>query len=100
MESITDKFVFTEDLLASCDEIAEDCLGIVLRRRLYPKLKSALYENSTAGNYLLVCVDGSILFTHKEIGIDALVAGFKNGLRSNPQAVKEKNKKLTESFNQ
>lgn len=90
MRSDSDNFTFSDNDLLQCDAIAQECLGVVIRRRLYPKLKSALYESHTFGEYLLVCIDKSVLFTPKEIGIEALVAAFKNGLRSNREAVQKK----------
>lgn len=83
------QFKFDEEVLSRCDQIAFECLGDVKRKRLLPEYKSALYENTTFGDYLLVCSDGSILFSPAEIGTSLLIAGFKNGLRSNKAAVKE-----------
>lgn len=86
-------FTFDADTLSRCDQIAFECLGDVVRKRLLPKYQSALYENKTFGDYLLVCADGTILFAPAEIGASLLVAGFKNGLRSNLDAVKRSSEK-------
>lgn len=94
MAETGESFIFDDETLERCDTIAQECLGTVIRRRLYPKLKSALYENHTFSEYILVCYDGSILFSHKDIGVEALVVAFKNGLRSDQKAVQDRNRTL------
>lgn len=94
MSNDSRSFIFDEATLKRCDQIAFECLGDVVRKKLLPEYKSALYENKTFGDYLLVCVDETILFAPSEIGASLLVAGFKNGLRSNIEAVKRMNDRV------
>jgi hypothetical protein len=81
-------FVFGADAIKRCDEIATECLGEVTRKKRIKELQSVLYTDNVEGDYLLVCTDGSVLFAPAEIGASLLIAGFKNGLRSNLDAVK------------
>jgi hypothetical protein len=98
MSSNHHSFVFNDDTLSRCDEIAAECFGEANRKKLIPELKSALYVNKADGDCLLVCTDESILFVPAEIGRSLLIAGFKNGLRSNIEAVKRsKASKLVET---
>lgn len=87
------KFKFDKDVLSRCDQIAFECLGEATRKKLLPEFKSALYKNKDFGDYLLVCSDGSVLFSPAEIGTSLLIEGFKSGLRSDKAAIKESKNK-------
>lgn len=89
MTDTNKSFSFDRKTLAFCDELAATTFGEALRKRRYPKYKSILYTNKTSEDLLLVCSDGTFLYAPEEVGTGLLLNGFKNGLRSSAEAVRE-----------
>ncbi len=84
------EFVFEKSSIEICDAIAENYFENIKKSRQFPEYHSIQYVEEDSGDLLLVCVDGSFLFTPEELGSVMNIKAFKNGLRSDPQALQNR----------
>lgn len=83
-------FVFDNETIQKCDKIAKSYLENIKTKRILSEYHSIQYVENHSGDILLVCVDGSILFTPGELGSRMNIKAFCNGLRSDPQALQNR----------
>lgn len=83
-------FTFDDDLVKKCDEIAQSYLDKVKTKKVLPEYHSIQYVEKHSGDILLVCADGTFLFTPNELGSRLNIKAFCNGLRSDPQALQNR----------
>jgi len=81
-------FTLAQKDIEHCDELAEEYLDTIKRREILEEYRSVQYVEEHSGDILLVCADGTMLYTPGELGRRTNIAGFKNGLRSDPEALR------------
>jgi len=90
MSLSSSNFVFDETLIIECDKIAHTYLESVKTKKVLPEYHSIQYVEKHSGDILLVCADGTLLFTPGELGKALNIKAFCNGLRSDPQALENR----------
>lgn len=83
--------MISKDLLEKCDHLAETYLVAIEERKAFSAYPAVQYVEAGSGDILLVCEDGSLLYTPAELGKKINIKAFENGLRSDPEALKEEN---------
>jgi len=93
MDNDLSNFEFNEEIESRCDAIASKSFGEIKRRVKLEKYRSIQYIEEETRDILLVCSDGSILYTPGELGSKMNIMAFENGIRSDPKALE----RLTET---
>lgn len=76
-----------KETLERCDTLAGQLLTKIKRRRVLSEYGAIEYIEDETGDILLVCGDGSLLYTPGELGRQLSLKAFKNGFRSDINAL-------------
>lgn len=89
MDSDRSNLSLNEEASKRCDELANELLTKIKRRRELSEYGVIEYVEAESGDILLVCGDGSCLYTPGELGRSMSLKAFKNGFRSDRDALKQ-----------
>lgn len=87
MDNHLDSFEFDEESERFCDELASHYFEDIKKRTKITKFRSIQYVEKRTRDILLVCVNGSILYTPADLGAAVNSIGFECGVRSDPEAL-------------
>lgn len=87
MEHDLDSFEFDKESESLCDELVSRYFEEFKRKNKLPKYRSIQYAEKKTRDILLVCIDGSLLYTPADLGARMNLMAFENGLRSDPEAL-------------
>ncbi len=94
MDLSDNTFAFDKQAEADCDALAEANLAEIKRKRKLPRYRAIQYIENPTDDILLVCADGSMLYTPCELGKRLNLLAFESGLRTDPQALENRKKAL------
>lgn len=92
MDLDRDNLSLDDDTKERCDRLAEQLLTKIKRRKILKDYGVMEYIEEETGDILLVCADGTLLYTPGELGRQLSLKAFKNGFRTDYSA-------LTKLFN-
>jgi len=75
-----------KELEEKCDRLAQEHIE-VKRKKIIHEQQCIQYVDKNTGDILLVCADGSMLYTPYELGKSMNLKGFQSGFRTDPQAL-------------
>lgn len=81
-----------------CDEKAEKYLLRVAKKKHLAEYSCFQYKEDTTGDYLIVCEDGSVLYTPYELGSAMNIKAFCNGIRTEETALSQRIEMLKEEL--
>jgi hypothetical protein len=87
MDSDRDNLSLDANTKERCDVLAEQLLTKIKRRKVLNDYGVIEYVEAETGDILLICADGTLLYTPGELGRQLSLKAFKNGFRTDYSAL-------------